>query len=41
MLVTAVLIALEDGAPDLLQPGPRRAQGGRLFKVTKFRSMRK
>lgn len=39
MLVTAVLIALEDGSP-ILYFQERVGQNGRLFNVVKFRSMR-
>lgn len=40
MLVTAVLIALEDGAPVFYRQ-ERVGQGGRIFRVIKFRSMRR
>lgn len=40
MLLTAVAIWLEDGAPVLYRQ-ERVGQGGRLFNVVKFRSMRK
>lgn len=39
MLVTALLILLEDGGPVFYRQ-ERVGQGGRTFKVTKFRSMR-
>lgn len=39
MLVTALLILLEDGGP-IFYRQERVGQGGRIFKVTKFRSMR-
>ncbi len=39
MLITAILIALEGGFPVLYQQ-ERVGQGGRIFRVTKFRSMR-
>jgi sugar transferase (PEP-CTERM system associated) len=39
MLITAVLIALEDGVP-ILYFQERVGQNGRLFNVVKFRSMR-
>jgi exopolysaccharide biosynthesis polyprenyl glycosylphosphotransferase len=39
MLVTAVLVMLEDGGPVFYRQ-ERVGQGGRLFKVTKFRSMK-
>lgn len=40
MLVTALLILLEDGAPVFYRQ-ERVGLGGRIFKVTKFRSMRR
>jgi sugar transferase (PEP-CTERM system associated) len=39
MLLTAILIALESGFPVFYQQ-ERVGQGGRVFRVTKFRSMR-
>lgn len=39
MLLTALLILLEDGGP-IFYRQQRVGQGGRIFKVTKFRSMR-
>ena len=40
MILTALLIILEDGAPVFYRQ-ERVGQGGRLFKVIKFRSMRR
>ncbi|HEX5125257.1 MAG TPA: TIGR03013 family XrtA/PEP-CTERM system glycosyltransferase [Rhodocyclaceae bacterium] len=40
MLLTVLAIALEDGLP-VLYTQERVGQGGRIFKVTKFRSMRR